>query len=106
LTISSADAFWRLLILSFVTSDGAADAVLPAVQPALLGLSQVAVVFGHIRFLAVLQSGFAGFQTGRLPWLKRAIFHPIGDTPLLTGFPPIDLIHAWMTRIYDASAGA
>lgn len=90
----------------FVSVDRAADAILLAVNAALLGLGQMAVVRCHIFLLAFLYASFALFEIGGLLRRKLAIFHAFANALLLTGLTTIHLIDAGVLGIDDSRTGA
>ena len=105
-TCFSGRLYLNLLILRFVSSDRAADSVLPTVQIPLLLLGEMAIVLRHVGLFPVLQTGFPVFQVSGLPWSQGAILHAIGDALLLALFPPVDLVHPRMSRIDHARSRA
>ena len=85
-----------------VLVDAAADAVLLAIDAALLALGEMAVVFRHVRLFALLNARFALFKIGRFLRSQRAVFHAIANALLLVFLTLVDFIDARMTRIDNA----
>ena len=86
--------------------DALADAVLLAVDAALLSFGQVAVVFRHVTLLAILNRGLAIFEIRGLASVELAVFHAITDALLLIFFAVVDFIHTRVTGIDDAGTCA
>jgi len=78
-------------VLIFV--DALADPVLLAIDPALLGLGQMAAVLRHISLFAVLHVGFTLFQIGRLMRVQFSVLDAIANALLLV-FLRADSLHS------------
>ena len=87
-----------MLIFSYAL----ADPVLLTIDPFLLGLSQVAVVFRHICLFAVLHVGLAVLQVGRLLRVQLSTADAIPDALLLVFFTRIYFVDPWMAGIDNA----
>src|SRR5579872_6000708 len=103
----AADAISQnLLVFCLVSRNGAADVVLPLIQPTLLGPGQMTVVLSHVALLPLLQIGLPVFQASGLPRGQGAVLYAISNTLLLAAFATVDLVHPWMPGINNAGAGA
>ena len=76
------------------------------VELALILFRQMAIVFGHIFLLVILQALLALFEMRGLSGLQLAILNSIGDSILLIRFAAIDLVDARMTGIDLPGSGA
>jgi len=88
-----------LLAIMLVFVDLLAGTVLFAVELPLLGLGEVAIVGGHIRFLLVLDVLFFVFQIRSLSRRERAVLDAVRDAVLLVRLAGVNFVHAGMTRI-------
>ena len=77
---------------ALLTMDAAALAVLFAVELALLGFGEVAIVVSLIDGLAVFEFLFALFQVVDLPRGQRTVLDAVLNSPLLAIFAAVDLI--------------
>jgi len=76
------------------------------IELALVFLRQVAVVFGHVFLLVILQPLLALFKMRSLSRSQLAILHAIGDAVLLIGLALVDLIDPRMSGIDLIWSGA
>ena len=79
-----------------------ADAVLLAIDTALLCLCQVTVVLRHVSLFTVLDGGLALFEMGRLLRSQFSVGDAVSNALLLIRFPSIHLVDPRMSRIDNA----
>jgi hypothetical protein len=89
-----------------VFGDARAHVIGFAIELALVLFGEVAVVFGHVFFLIVLEALFAAFETCGLSGREFSVLDAVGNAPLLVGLTAVDLIDSGMTGIDLSRAGA
>ena len=89
-----------------VVVDVPAFVVFLAIQLALLGFRQVAVVRSHVLLFLPLNPILASLETRCLARRQFAVLDPVGNSILLAFFTVIDLVDPRMPRINHARAGA
>ena len=94
------------VLLMLIFGYALADAVLLAIDSALLALGQMAVVLCHVFLFAILHTCFALFKIGRLLRSQFAALDAIGDALLLILFALVDFVDARMAGIDDSGTGA
>lgn len=93
-----------LLVAVFVFIDLAAGAILFPVELVLLGLSQVAIVCGHVSLFLVLDMLFLSLDVSSLPRRHRTVLHSIGNAVLLVLLAGVDFVDPRMARVVLAGA--
>src|SRR5271169_2290334 len=89
----------RLLVGFLVLGDALTDPVLLTIDPVLLGLGEMAVVFRHIGLFAVLHGGLAILEVSSLLRGQRAVLNAVANALLLVFFTAVHLIDARMTGV-------
>src|ERR1700682_2872358 len=87
-----------------VLIDALADPVLLAIDPFPLGLGEMAVVLCHVFLFAVLHTGLALLEVGRLLRIQFPALDAVANALLLLCLAAIHLIHARMAGIDNARA--
>jgi hypothetical protein len=87
-----------------VFGDARAHVIGLAIELALVLFGEVAVVFGHVFFLVVLEALFAAFETCGLSGSKLSVLDAVGNAPLLVSLAPVHLIDARMAGIHLSRA--
>jgi len=95
-----------LLVVVLVFIDAPADAILAAIQMALFGLCQMAVVLRHVSLLLLLHAGVTALQIGSFLRTQRSVVDAVGDPLLLIRLASGHFIYARVTRIDDTWSSA
>ena len=81
-----------LLGRMLIVVDALAHVIGFAVELALVGLGEMAVVLGHVFLFVVLQMLLTFFQVRGLPRGQLTVLNPVGNPVLLASFAAIDLV--------------